>query len=53
MGVSVLIEVSKQATPKLGIRQGNEIDVRRKLEICPHAQLDQVLKGTLKRFIGS
>ena len=53
MGVSALIKVSKQAIPKRGIRQGNEIDVRRKLEICAHSQLDQMLKGTFKGLVGS
>jgi len=52
MGVSELMQESFQAIPERGIRQGNEIDVRKKLEICPHSQLNQVLKRTIKRFIG-
>ncbi len=38
MGVSVLIKERKQAISKLGIRQGNEIDVGRKLKICTYAE---------------
>ena len=52
MGVSELMQERFQAIPARGIRQGNEIDVRKKLEICPHSQLNQVLEGTIKRFIG-
>lgn len=52
MGVSELMQESFQAIPERGIRQGNEIDVRKKLEVCPHSQLNQVLKRTVKRFIG-
>ena len=51
MGVSELMQESFQAIPERGIRQGNEIDVRKKLEICPHSQLNQVLKGTTKVLI--
>ena len=44
MGVSELMQESFQAIPERGIRQENEIDVRKKLKICPNSQLNKVLE---------